>query len=124
MSLRQAFEAEHLRREQERLAREEEERARQEADHARAVQLYDQIVADPDFLAAKGLTAELTRYTVVLNHSDFRLRAYFEDGGVNVSSADKRTASTPTAAPRKNESVDSVDAALVVLAQYLADEIH
>jgi hypothetical protein len=116
MSLRHAFEAEHLRREQDRIAREAEERARQEADHARAQTLHDLIAADPVFLAEKGLHLELTRYTVVLDHDHYRLRAYFEDGQVNVTSADKRTATTATAAPRKQEIVDSVDAALAVLA--------
>ena len=122
MSLRQAFEAEHLRREQERVAREDEERARQEADHYNAQALHDRIAADAGFLADKGLQLELSRYTVVLDHADYRLRAYFEDGQINVTSADKRSASTPTAAPRKQEIVETVDDALAVLAVFLADE--
>jgi hypothetical protein len=122
MTLRTAFEAEHARREADRRARAEAERLRQEADHARAVELHDAIAADPDFLAQKKLVLELSRYTVVLEHADYRLRAYFEDGQVNVTSADKRTASTPTAAPRKQAYVESVEQALDTLAQYLADE--
>jgi hypothetical protein len=61
---------------------------------------------------------------VILDHDDFRLRAYFEAGECSVTSADKRTATTPTAAPRKQETVGSVEAALDVLAQFLADEVR
>ena len=77
---------------------------------------------DPGFLAEKKLTLEHTRYTVMLEHADFRLRAYFEDAQINVTAADKRSATTITAAPTKQQSVDSVEQALDVLAQYLADE--
>jgi hypothetical protein len=124
MSFRKAFEAEHARREIERLAREEAERAQQEADHNRANQLYDALAAEQDFLNEKKLVLDRTRYAVTLDHDDFRLRAYFEDGEVSVTSADKRTASTATAAPRKQATVASVDEALDVLAQFLADETH
>jgi hypothetical protein len=124
MSFRKAFEAEHARREIERLAREEAERAQQEADHNRARQLHDALAAEQDFLNEKKLVLDHTRYAVTLDHEDFRLRAYFEDGEVSVTSADKRTASTATAAPRKQATVASVDEALDVLAQFLADETH
>lgn len=124
MSFRKAFEAEHARREIERLAREEAERAQQEADHNRSNQLYDALAAEQDFLNEKNLVLDRTRYAVTLDHDDFRLRAYFEDGEVSVTSADKRTASTATAAPRKQATVASVDEALDVLAQFLADETH
>ena len=39
-------------------------------------------------------------------------------------SADKRTATTSTAAPRKQQAVDTVEEALEVMAQYLADETN
>ena len=122
MSFRLAFEAEHTRREIERHAREEADRAQQEADHARASQLHEALAAEREFLNEKKLVLELTRYAVTLDHEDFRLRAYFEDGEASVTSADKRTASTPTAAPRKQVTVASVDEALNTLAQFLADE--
>ena len=67
---------------------------------------------------------ELTRYSVNVDHKDFRLRAYFEAGEINVTAADKRTATLPSAAPRKQQVVTSSHDALVVLAQFLADEIH
>ena len=124
MSFRRAFEAEHTRREIERNAREEADRAQQEADHARANQLYEALAAEREFLNEKKLVLELTRYAVTLDHDDFRLRAYFEDGEASVTSADKRTASTPTAAPRKQVTVASVEEALNTLAQFLADETH
>jgi hypothetical protein len=122
MSFRQAFDAERLKRETDRRAREEAERARQEADEARSLELYEILAADPAFLAEKKLTLEHTRYTVLLEHADFRLRAYFEDAQINVTAADKRSATTITAAPTKQQFVDSVEQALDVLAQYLADE--
>jgi hypothetical protein len=122
LSLRQAFDLEIHRREDERLAREERERAQQETDHAAATALYDILDSDPGFLRDRGLKLERTRYAVALDHAAFRLRAYFEAGEVSVSSADKRTASTPTAAPRKQAVATSMSEALEILAQYLADE--
>ena len=74
ITLRTAFEAELARRDAETRARLEAERQRQEADHAKAVRLHDILAADPEFLAAKKLTLELTRYTVVLEHPDFDYR--------------------------------------------------
>lgn len=122
LSLRQAFDLEMHRREAERLEREEKERAQQEADHAAASALFDILSSDPDFLRDRGLKLERTRYAVTLDHATFRLRAYFEAGEASVSSADKRTATTPTAAPRKQAVATSVSGALDLLAQYLADE--
>lgn len=122
LSLRQAFEAEIDRREADRLARESEERAQQEADHAAASALYAALAEDPGFLGERGLHLDRTRYAVTLDHRDFRLRAYFEAGEASVSSADKRSATTPTAAPRKQAVAASVEEALVLLAQFLADE--
>lgn len=122
LSLRQAFDLEMHRREAERLAREEQERAQQEADHSAATALYVALESDPDFLRERGLKLERTRYAVTLDHESFRLRAYFEAGEASVSSADKRTATTPTAAPRKQAVTTSVSGALDILAQYLADE--
>ncbi|MFD3262389.1 hypothetical protein [Phenylobacterium ferrooxidans] len=121
MSFRQVFDAERLKRDAERRARADAERARQEADEARSIELYEILAADPEFLAEKKLVLERSRYTVGLEHADFRLRAYFEDAQINVTAADKRSATT-TAAPTKQQFVDSVEQALDVLAQYLADE--
>ena len=122
MSFRQAFDAERMKRDAERRAREELERLRQEADEARAVELYETLAADPGFLSERHLALDRSRYTIVLEHTDFRLRAYFEDGLVSVTSADKRSATSQTGAPTKQAQVESVAAALAVLAQYLADE--
>ena len=55
------------------------------------------------------------------DHADYRIAAYFENGQVSVTSADKRTA-TSSAAPRKQQFVDTVEDALLVMAQFLADE--
>ena len=122
MSLRRAFEAEHARRDAARHAREEAERKQQEEDLARAQQLYDALAEDEGFLREKGLTLGLRRYTVTLNHDAFLIDAYFESGTINVRSADKRTATTSTAAPRKQQLVNTPDEALDVMAQFLADE--
>jgi hypothetical protein len=122
LSLRQAFDLEIHRREAARLAREAEERAQQEADHGAASALYDILASDPDFLRERALRLDRTRYAVTLDHDAFRLRAYFEAGEASVSSADKRTATTPTAAPRKQAVATSVSGALDILAQFLADE--
>lgn len=122
MSFRRAFEAEHARRDAARHAREEAERRQQEEDLARAEQLHDALSADVGFLREKGLTLDRRRYTVSLNHEDYLIDAYFEAGSATVRSADKRSASTSTAAPRKQQMVQTVEEALEVMAQYLADE--
>jgi hypothetical protein len=122
MSFRRAFEAEHARRDAERHEREEAERRQQEEDLARAEQLHDALAQDAAFLQEKGITLDRRRYTVSLNHPDFVIDAYFEAGKANVRSADKRTATTQTAAPRKSQTVDTVEEAITVMAQYLADE--
>ncbi|MFN3514606.1 MAG: hypothetical protein ACK41C_16295 [Phenylobacterium sp.] len=124
MSFRRAFEAEHARRDAERRAREEAERKQQEEDLARAEALHRALAEDAAFFAERGITLDLRRYTVSLNHQDFLIDAYFEGGRANVRSADRRTATTPTAAPRKSQMVDTVEDALMVMAQYLADEIR
>ena len=124
MSLRRAFEAEHARRDAARHAREEADRRQQEEDLARAEQLYNALAEDEGFLREKGLTLSLRRYTVSLNHDDFLIDAYFESGTASVRAADKRTATTATAAPRKQQTVATVDEALDVMAQYLADETN
>jgi len=59
---------------------------------------------------------------VSLDHADFRIAAYFEAGKASVTSADKRTTLPGAAAPRKQETVETVAEALRVMAQYLADE--
>jgi len=122
MSLRRAFEAEHARRDAARHAREEAERKQQEEDLARAEQLYNALADDDGFLKEKGLNLALRRYTVSLNHDDYLIDAYFEAGTASVRAADKRTATTATAAPRKQQTVNTVEEALDVMAQYLADE--
>ena len=124
MSIRRAFEAEHARRDAIRHAREEAERRQQEEDLARATQLHEALAEDEGFLREKGLSLGLRRYTVSLNHDDFLIDAYFEAGAISVRSADKRTATTSTAAPRKQQAVDTVEEALELMAQYLADETN
>jgi len=122
LSLRQAYKAEIDRREGDRLDREARERAQQESDHAAASALYAALEGDRDFLSEHGLHLDRTRYAVILDHRDFRLRAYFEAEEASVTSADRRTATTPTAAPRKQAMAASVEEALILLAQFLADE--
>jgi hypothetical protein len=122
LSLKDAFEVEFARREMERRAREDAERRQQEEDLARAERLYEALRADPEFLHARELTVDRRRYTVSIDHRDYRIAAYFEAGKASVTAADKRTASTPTAAPRKQQTVESVDEALAVMAQFLVDE--
>ena len=124
MSFRRAFEAEHARRDAARHEREEAERRQQEEDLARAEQLHDALAADIGFLREKGLTLDRRRYTVSLNHEDYLIDAYFEAGAISVRAADKRTATTQTAAPRKQQTVTTVEEALDVMAQYLADETN
>ncbi|MDB5427547.1 MAG: hypothetical protein JWR47_3205 [Phenylobacterium sp.] len=124
-SLRQAFEAEQARRESERRARDEAERRQQQEDLARAEELYDALVADPAFLHAHKLTVDWRRYSVHLESSDFRIRAYFEAGQATVTVGDKRhVAVSSSPAPLKSEEVGSVADALAVVARFLADEIQ
>jgi len=122
LSLKDAFEVEFARREMERRNREDAERRQQEEDLARAERLHEALSADPEFLHARELTVDRRRYTVSIDHRDYRIAAYFEAGKASVTAADKRTASTPTAAPRKQQTVESVDEALAVMAQFLVDE--
>lgn len=122
LSLRDAFETEYARREMERRAREEAERQQQEQDLAHAEALLAAVNSDGDFLAARGLTTDLRRYTVSLDHKNYRVAAYFEAGKANVTLSDKRSTSPGSAAPRKQETVETVEDALKVMAQFLADE--
>ena len=122
LSLKAAFEDERVRREAARRAREDAERRQQEEDLARAEELENALRADAAFLADHALTLDRRRYTVSLDHADFRIAAYFEAGRASVTSADKRTAHPGATAPRKQESVDTVPDALRVIAQFLADE--
>ena len=124
LSLAAAFEAEQERRAEARREREEAERRQQEQDLARAEELEAAIRADALFLADKGLVLDRRRYTVSLDHVDFRIAAYFEAGHASVTAADKRTTQPGASAPRKREQVDSVAAALTVMAQFLADEFR
>ena len=121
MNLKAAFEAEHARREAERQAREAADLQRQAEDLARAEGLEAALGADREFLVSRGLRLERRRYTVTLDHSDYRIAAYFENGEVSVTSADKRNATT-SAAPRKQQFAASVEDALLIMAQFLADE--
>lgn len=122
LSLKDAFETEFARREMERRKREEAERAQQEADLASAKTLHDALTADADFLKKQGLSVDIRRYTVSLDHANFRIAAYFEAGKANVTTADKRTANPGSTALRKRETADSVEEALTLMAQFLADE--
>jgi hypothetical protein len=121
LSLKEAFESEFARREMERRARDEEVRKQQEADLASAQTLHAAISGDAPFLAQRALSADIRRYTVSLDHKDYRIAAYFEGGKASVTLSDKRT-NPGSAAPRKQETVESVADALKVMAQFLADE--
>ena len=122
LTLKDAFVAESARREEERLVREDAERRRHEQDLAGAEALHAAISADGDFLSARGLTAEIRRYTVALEHPDYRIAAYFEGGKATVTLSDKRTTNPGSVAPRKQAVVEVVEDALRVMAQFLADE--
>jgi len=122
LTLKDAFETEFARREMERRAREEAERKQQEADLAGATALHGAISGDGDFLTGRGLTADVRRYTVSLDHKNFRIAAYFEGGKASVTLSDKRGGTPGSAAPRKQETVAGVEDALKVMAQFLADE--
>ncbi|TAJ73575.1 MAG: hypothetical protein EPO51_05015 [Phenylobacterium sp.] len=124
LTLKEAFETEFARREMERRAREEAVRKQQEDDLAGAQALHAAIAGDGDFLAGQGLTADVRRYTVSLDHRNFRIAAYFEGGKASVTLSDKRGATPGSAAPRKQEIVEGVPDALKVMAQFLADETH
>jgi hypothetical protein len=99
-TLKDAFEVEFARREMERRARDEAERRQQEEDLARATRLLEALQSDPDFLAKRELTADRRRYTVSIDHRDFRIAAYFEAGKASVT----------------------LEEALAVMAQFLVDE--
>jgi hypothetical protein len=123
LSLKDAFDLEYARRAMERRKREEAERKQQEEDLTRATQLLEALEADADFLSERRLTADRRRYTVSIDHEDFRIAAYFEAGKATVTLSDKRTPATPGAvAPRKQQTVESVEEALAVMAQFLVDE--
>lgn len=122
LTLKDAFETEFARRELERRARDEAERRQQEADLAGAQALHAAVTADGDFLASRELSADLRRYTVSLDHENYRIAAYFEGGKASVTLSDKRGALAGSAAPRKQEIVEGVEDALAVMAQFLADE--
>ncbi|MFC3069904.1 hypothetical protein [Phenylobacterium soli] len=122
-TLKDAFEVEFARREMERRKRDEAERKQQEEDLARATQLQAALDADPEFLHARGLSVDRRRYTVNIDHQDYRIAAYFEAGKASVTLSDKRTPATPgTVAPRKQQTVESVEEALQIMAQFLVDE--
>jgi hypothetical protein len=122
LTLKVAFEAEAARREAERRERDEAERRQQEQDLSNAKALYAAVSADGDFLKKRALAADLRRYTVSVDHKNFRIAAYFEAGRATVTLSDKRTTSPGSAAPRKQETVEGVEDALAVMANFLADE--
>jgi hypothetical protein len=122
LSLKEAFLAEQTRRDLARREREDAERRQQEEDLFRAEELEGALAADAAFLAEHGLTLERRRYTVTLDHADFRIATYFEAGQASVTAADKRTTPSGSAAPRKQQMVEGVADALRVMAQFLADE--
>jgi hypothetical protein len=122
LTLKDAFEVEFARREMDRRRRAEAERKQQEEDLARATQLLEALQADPDFLTKRNLTVDRRRYTVSIDHHDFRIAAYFEAGKASVTLSDKRTANPGAAAPRKQLTVDTLEEALSVMAQFLVDE--
>jgi len=124
VTLKDAFETEYARREMERRAREEAERKQQEEDLAKAEALFEAISADAKFLKSHGLTVDRRRYTVSVDHPNFRIAAYFEAGQASVTSADKRFATPGAATPRKQESAATVEDAVRIMAQFLADEIR
>jgi hypothetical protein len=124
LSLKDAFEAEQQRRDAARLEKEDAERRQQEQDLARAEELEAVLRADAMFLAEHKLVLDRRRYTVSLDHIDFRIAAYFEAGRASVTAADKRTTLPGASAPRKREQVDTVADALGVMAQFLADEFR
>ena len=121
LSLKDAFETEFARREMERRAQQEAERRLQEQDLAGAERLVAALSADPAFLETHGLTVDRRRYTVSLDHERFRIAAYFEAGAVSVTATDTRNAA-PGALPRRQETADSVETALRIIAQFLVDE--
>lgn len=122
LTLKDAFEVEYARREMQRRERDEAERKQQEEDLASATRLFEALKADPQFLHDRELVVDQRRYTVSLDHRDYRIAAYFEAGRASVTSADKRTATTSTAAPRKQVWAETVDEALAAMAQFLVDE--
>ena len=84
--------------------------------------MHELLAEDGEFLKKRGLTVDRRRYTVSIDHEHYRIQAYFEAGRASVTSADKRTTAPGSAAPRKQETVESVEDALRVMAQFLADE--
>jgi hypothetical protein len=124
LSLKDAFEAEQTAREAARREKEDAERRQQEQDLERAEELEAALRADAMFLAERQLVLDRRRYTVSLDHTDFRIAAYFEAGRASVTAADKRTTLPGASAPRKREQVDTVAEAVRVMAQFLADEFR
>jgi hypothetical protein len=122
LSLKDAFETEYARRETERRAKEEAVRRQQEVDLAAASEILAALQADPEFLQSRGLVAEQRRYSVLLDHDRFRISAYFENGTVSVTQADKRAVPAGASAPRRQETVHSLPDALRLIAQFLVDE--
>jgi hypothetical protein len=122
LSLKDAFETEFARREVERRAKEEALREQQEVDLAGASELLAALGADPEFLQSRGLVADQRRYSVLLDHERFRISAYFENGTISVTHADKRDVPAGASAPRRQETVHSLPDALRLIAQFLVDE--
>jgi hypothetical protein len=122
LSLKDAFETEYARREMERRAKEDAVRKQQEADLAGAGELLAALNADPAFLQSRGLVVDQRRFSVLLDHERFRISAYFENGSISVTHADKRAVPAGASAPRRQEIVHSLPDALRLIAQFLVDE--
>ena len=92
LSLKDAFETEFARRALERRARGDAERRQQAQDLEGAEALFEAVSSDPDFLASRELATDRRRYTVSVDHKNFRVAAYFEGGTASVTLSDKRSA--------------------------------
>ena len=85
LSLKDAFETEYAKRLEERRAREEAERKQHEQDLESATELHELLKADAKFLEKHGLTVDQRRYTVSIDHANYRIAAYFEGGRASVT---------------------------------------
>ena len=122
LSLKDAYEKEHARREMERRKADEEMRARQAMDRAGVELLFAALNADPELLKDHDLTADRRGYQVMLDHQSCRIAPYFEGGLATVTHS--RRSSIGALTHPKQETAESVEDALRLIAQFLADEIR